>query len=84
MPYLINPAIGNSLAMDFTKRFVDLVAKVRMQTAYKGLIVGADAMVLHTLNFQWGYIPNGTPEAFRRFPSNYWSVNAHMYAYYRF
>lgn len=84
MPFLLNPAIGNPLAMDYSKRFVDLVGKLRMQTAYKGLIVGADAMVLRTLNFQWVYVPNGRSDGFR-FPGyNYWSVNAHLYAYYRF
>jgi len=84
MPFLLNPNIGNPLAMDHTKRFVDLVTKLRMQTAWKGLIVGADAMVLRTLNFQWVYLERSQPDGFRYPGYNYWSVNAHLYMYYRF
>lgn len=84
MPFLLNPNIGNPLAMDHTKRFVDLVTKLRMQTAWKGLIVGADAMVVRTLNFQWVYLERSESDGFRYPGYNYWSVNAHMYMYYRF
>jgi hypothetical protein len=83
MPFLFNPAIGNSLAMDYTKRFVDLVSTVRLQSAYRGLIFGVDVMYLQIFNYQWVYVPNATPNGFR-FPGyNYRSVNAHAYLYYR-
>ncbi len=82
MPFLLNTAIGNSLAMDYTKRYVDLVGKLRMQSAWKGLIVGTDVMFLQTINFQW-MKKEIQPDVFR-FPGlNYWSVNAHLYVYYR-
>lgn len=84
MPFLLNPNIGNPLAMDYTKRFVDLVAKLRVQSGYKGLVAGVEGMLVRTLNYQWIYDTSRPPDPFR-FPGfNVWSVNVHSYLYYRF
>jgi len=84
MPFLLNPNIGNPLAMDYTKRFVDLVAKLKVQAGYKKLIVGTEGMIVRTYNFQWIYEFNGTPDAFRFPGHNFLSLNLHSYLYYRF
>lgn len=83
MPFLFNPNIGNPMAMDYTKRFVDLLAKLKVQLAWKGVVVGTEAMLVRTLNFQWIYEHMGTPDPFRFPGHNFWSLNMHSYLYYR-
>jgi len=83
MPFLLNPSMGNSLAMDYNLRFVDLLGKFHFQKSGKRLVVGTDFMVRRTLNFQWQFAPNGQRADFQ-FHRNFWTFNLHSYLSYKF
>ncbi|MBA4304928.1 MAG: hypothetical protein C0424_11935 [Sphingobacteriaceae bacterium] len=82
MPFLLNPNMGNSLAMDYNHRFVDLISKCHFQIAKNKVVFGSDFMIRRTHNFQWQFAPNGQRPEFQ-FHRTFWTINLYTYISYR-
>jgi hypothetical protein len=82
--YLKLGGTSNPFFVDASKHFIDWGILLNYHTSYKKLLMGFQAQILRTYNFQWNYDPYGGAGPFRFTGINVWSLNAELSLVYRF